>query len=312
MTDGLTMYAAELSDSHDRGDASAAADDVAGGSSREGRHGGRARSRKFFEPRRAKRATTVDAAEPAVSFEAVPHCPALRGEAIQDATILCTTGGPSNGTVAACEALALHSRGRRVTGCALAAPPRQLSADAAHATKGSFAADLAQRWLRTRDAQGARAMDTVGWLLVDSACVEGSGNSGAAAAVERGCISVGTRQGRVAQLRFDRTSNTLFPLDAFQADRRGGGSTWRDSASLRPIKGGSIGSLQSKRLAIRIFNTSDVASGEGDVEAPKEMSVLETRAAGAGGFCVGGGHVYVVGRGQKPQMWRFPLPPALA
>eukprot|EP00446_Apocalathium_sp_SHHI-4_P057159 CAMPEP_0177296050 /NCGR_PEP_ID=MMETSP0368-20130122/2211_1 /TAXON_ID=447022 ORGANISM="Scrippsiella hangoei-like, Strain SHHI-4" /NCGR_SAMPLE_ID=MMETSP0368 /ASSEMBLY_ACC=CAM_ASM_000363 /LENGTH=1009 /DNA_ID=CAMNT_0018754141 /DNA_START=41 /DNA_END=3067 /DNA_ORIENTATION=+ len=302
VTDGLSMYQAELGEAFgDIGGSGGGSGSGHGGSG----HGSRGRRVARFRFRRKSAASgsaflaqeEEDAPVFRASFSSAQRCAALQGEALEDVAILCSPA--AGGSASRCEALALHDHGRRLSGCPLSPPP---AAAAAPSAEGSgFSAPLAQSWLQhaTSDVDSA---EKPGWIVLDANCARGSGSG--AEALRRGCVSVGTTSGRIAQLQHSSASDKILPVDAFTAVGRQEGSPATASVleAMRSANGQRVGYLHSQREAVHIFHTTKAMGG--DVVAE---SVALSSGGKIGAFCVGGGYLYVLGEGPSPSMWRLPL-----
>lgn len=247
-------------------------------------------------PRRTLRRPGLRRSNHAVSveFREVTRCASLLGEALQDTAIAC--GGHGKANSEACEVLLLHHRGKRVASCPVAN-------DVLVASQGNVAA-ISQRWLRNnKDAE------KTAWLLLDSDCVRDSKTSSGL-----DCASVGTTHGRVAHLQHSQSHESSAPVGALfpdivmpdgKVDRTRGRHTEAQSPGMvRSFNSRYLGVLQRDHNSIRVLDASKDLAEVGTLKLPSE--------ANADAFCAGGGHVYMLSRGSAAQMWRVPLPEALA
>lgn len=234
----------------------------------------------------------------AAEFRRLPHCPALRGKGVEDVALVCADGGNGTGGRAACEALVLHGRGRRLAGCPLSGG---LGA-AGEGPAPNYASGISGAWLRRGGPRvgGSQHAEQASWLLVDPACAE----VGAQAVAGRGCTSVGTTDGRVAQLRSRSGGGDaeLVPVNVFGAAAAGAGGAAAPAqvGSMRALGGRYVGILQPRRRSIRVFDAGNDGAEVGTLLLPATEPVSA--------FCAGGGHAYLLGEGRSPRLWRFPLP----
>lgn len=221
-------------------------------------------------------------------FLQAPGCSALQGEALQDVAFHCGAGGD-------CEALALHHDGMRLAACPLAA--------AAAAGSGDYVGHISEGWLQ-RPVQGAHGRtwrrEHAHWLLVDQGCAASSNRTAAEGLQHGGCVSVATTHGRLAQLTRHAAGHELVPMSIVEDQ----GTEHLPAEATRAFNDRYFGVLHSKRHSIRVMDADSGAEAAGLLPLPSETTDV-------GAFCVGGGHVYLLGGGHNPGLWRIPLPPAL-
>jgi len=221
------------------------------------------------------------------AFAEIERCPALLGEALQDTALSCS-GRPGD-----CALLVLHRHGRRVTACPLMG--------ACMRGREQAVTNVSRTWLRPGEK--------VAWILVGSVC------EGVDAAIHRGCITLGTTQGRVARMRHEQHSVTatgtvnnikeLFPSDVFP-DENGVAAVsltkLQQRGVVRELGGGFIGFLETNRRSLWVLD----AGGHG--RPPRSLTLPAPGPVST--FCVGGGYVYALAEGANPELWRFPVAPA--
>mmetsp|Transcript_130038 Transcript_130038/g.404506 ORF Transcript_130038/g.404506 Transcript_130038/m.404506 type:complete len:806 (+) Transcript_130038:429-2846(+) len=251
------------------------------------------------ELRPAARQSPQAPAASTAHFRRLLHCPSLMGTSVEDVALVC---GPGNytGKEDPCEALVLHGRGRRLAACPLttskAAVPREGQAS-------GYADGIAGSWLRPRRAGEPRSQrsEQAASLLVDPDCAAAA--AGADVAARRGCTAVATTQGRVAQLQARASGGAeLVPMNIFEAHGKEDKDKTEDSISgrIRAFNGHYLGILQPHLQSIRVLDSTNDGAESGVVFLPG--SELK------GAFCAGGGHLYLLGQGPSPGLWRFALP----
>eukprot|EP00927_Polykrikos_kofoidii_P051318 TRINITY_DN45103_c0_g1_i1.p1 TRINITY_DN45103_c0_g1~~TRINITY_DN45103_c0_g1_i1.p1 ORF type:complete len:1075 (-),score=131.81 TRINITY_DN45103_c0_g1_i1:44-3268(-) len=124
------------------------------------------------------------------AFMRAPHCPALEGEGIVDAAVVCTKATRISGLP--CLVMILHSHGTKMSPCPLKGDP---PVDLTGASNTSFSTKtwtISQDWLHGDDAETISALAVSRFALepghTDSMC-------------RKGCIVVGTTSGRLVELR---------------------------------------------------------------------------------------------------------------
>lgn len=252
---------------------------------------------------------------PRANFRPATHCAALRGEAVSDTALICR-GNATDG--ASCQALVLHRKGQRLAMCALGAPAAQgLSG---HDARGvASQAMIARGWLEQGGTDLHDAPEEVEWILADHACADSS-----AQPVHDGCASVGTSRGRVVRLKQastaaaatveDDAATLMVPSDMLgdmAEEDEGSKGDLRDARSpgvVRAFNKRYIGVLQAHRMSIRVLDLDEGG-------APAGTILLRSHAREGGdsvtGFCAGGGHLYLMGTGASPPIWRVALPEGL-
>eukprot|EP00927_Polykrikos_kofoidii_P015821 TRINITY_DN17087_c0_g1_i1.p1 TRINITY_DN17087_c0_g1~~TRINITY_DN17087_c0_g1_i1.p1 ORF type:complete len:1058 (+),score=104.25 TRINITY_DN17087_c0_g1_i1:456-3176(+) len=250
-------------------------------------------------------------------FQDVMHCDALRGEAILDTALFCPRAHNASSIERSCTAAVLYRRGKRLAYCTLPVGAR----DAVSDPETSYA--ISQSWLNADGATQSGVLrdpaESVEWVLGDSDCVlslpqlrDGSG-----------CISVGTSHGRVARLRQERMSfleakqenrmeRMMAPEDIVvesQEDwNQEEGRPISVAGVVRAFNSRFIGVLQPKRKSIYLLDLSSSVSSAGTlmlppIAAPDSGNIIS--------FCSGGGHLYMLGSGPNPGIWRMNLPSSL-
>jgi len=217
-------------------------------------------------------------------FRRAPVCGgSLFGEALDDAALVCDVkAGPG----AACEALYLYGRGRRVAACPLAGAGRQVGA-----------ASISNAWLEGDNEKAS-------WLVLDQDC--GGQGGTAAESLQRGCALIGTTHGRAARLHpRGEGAGGNWRLELEAAAEEVGHSSMRSSAAMRGLSGGRLAFLEADSRAIRVL---DATGGGTD---GSQLLPLPLTPEAVGDFCVGGGYLYLLGQGAAPGLWRVPAPPTL-
>jgi hypothetical protein len=287
VTDGLSAYSAELQES--TGDSGA-------------RAGGKSSARL----RQSLAATSPPT--PHATFRQVPRCPAVLGMAVQDAAVVCSGG---NGTeyMSACEALVLHHGGDRIAACPLRAgdtaehPAKFKGADSV----SSISLDGLGEEEAPAASHGRRVpRESAAWLLLDPGC--GAGHGGASV-LREGCASVRTTHGRVAMLKQRASGKELVPEDIVEeinhlAVKGKADNNQPQIEATRTFNNRYLGVLQEERRSIQVVDTSNNGAPAGTILLPATPGPVK-------GFCVGGGHIYLLEQGPSPSMWRFPLPSSL-
>eukprot|EP00927_Polykrikos_kofoidii_P055286 TRINITY_DN49562_c0_g1_i1.p1 TRINITY_DN49562_c0_g1~~TRINITY_DN49562_c0_g1_i1.p1 ORF type:complete len:1071 (-),score=125.24 TRINITY_DN49562_c0_g1_i1:105-3317(-) len=257
--------------------------------------------------------------ETRADFHEVSLCDALHGEAITDTALFCPRADNASFHNRACMAAVLHQRGKRVAYCSLPSDARDAIGEPVAA---SYA--ISQTWLDGAETKlpgvGGDRLEKVEWILGDSDCTLSPGT------IRDGgtCISVGTSHGRVARLRQDQMAfaereygsqfEPKMAPDDIAVERK---EDWEiqdeDRSSsvagvVRAFNSRYIGVLQPKRKSIRVLDLSSSGSKAATLMLPA------ITAKGAGdmvSFCSGGGHLYMLGSGPSPGLWRMSLPAGL-
>lgn len=241
------------------------------------------------------------------SFKEVP-CDAVLGQNLQDVAVACPEGAHSRALVSSrgnnssgCEALVLHRHGRQIASCKLDAP---------EATSGVLT-NISDSWLEQvrisqtisaalpgnmAEAPHARIEKAVA-VAANLGCKAGSGPSWAS------CLLLGTSRGRVVHLEQRRgAGSALLPAAALRDQAEVGEEPWGPGA-MRPLNGRYFGVLSASGRSITVLD------GRGG--SPAGKLTLPMSLNGAGGFCAGGGHLFMLGTGPSPPLWRMPLPSEL-
>lgn len=213
-------------------------------------------------------------AEPTLrtEFQQMSSCAPLLGESLQDTALVCKEA--SSG----CQAMVLHRQGRRLTSCQTGAGE-------------SKAYDVSSAWLA---GSKERRTEKSAFLMMDPAC---KGN------MARGCTSVGTTHGRSARLQLGQKGTELVPLDVVETDDDK--SVGKDDmpSGMRAITERYTGLLKADGQRIDIIDL--------DRGGTRVAKVLTGSIGPAAAFCASADHLFVLGRGAKPSLWRVPLPSAL-
>mmetsp|Transcript_21374 Transcript_21374/g.60545 ORF Transcript_21374/g.60545 Transcript_21374/m.60545 type:complete len:947 (+) Transcript_21374:133-2973(+) len=230
-----------------------------------------------------------------MAFQESP-CPALAGEGLQDVALMCTHGAGAQD--AACEAFVLHEHGRRVASCSVGV------ATAAKQGVRGLTANISGEWLErfrgnglVKQADDQEAgfhgrIEKATAITFDSEC-------GAEPALAlQNCTILGTNRGRAVRLRRQVQGALLRPVEALR-ERTGARGAPLRPGSLRALQGGSLGILEANGQSIQVF------SGAGSKPLGKLVPPTGSPVAA---FCIGGGHLYALGEGPSPHLWRARLP----
>eukprot|EP00928_Gymnodinium_smaydae_P039176 TRINITY_DN26816_c0_g2_i1.p1 TRINITY_DN26816_c0_g2~~TRINITY_DN26816_c0_g2_i1.p1 ORF type:complete len:607 (-),score=110.49 TRINITY_DN26816_c0_g2_i1:414-2234(-) len=238
-------------------------------------------------------------------FRRTPLCQALQGDAVEDVTLMCP---PNPGS--ACYAIVLHNRGRRLSTCRLTdVDEGSLLAETAEMAaasglpqrlrdRGDATWKIPESWLEKRN-------DYVESVAIDAGC-QGLGTSFAPDRV--GCVIVGTRSGRLVQLRKSLVDNrTLVPERMMQQRFRSS----VDHGTLHVFGNGFAAALRPLSGSIQAFDLEHSAFiGEWRLPSDLQWKML----------CGGGDSFFVLGYKQTTaegapagaaQIWRFRQPSAL-
>eukprot|EP00747_Dinoflagellata_sp_TGD_P196273 gnl/TRDRNA2_/TRDRNA2_66147_c1_seq1.p1 gnl/TRDRNA2_/TRDRNA2_66147_c1~~gnl/TRDRNA2_/TRDRNA2_66147_c1_seq1.p1 ORF type:complete len:997 (-),score=185.50 gnl/TRDRNA2_/TRDRNA2_66147_c1_seq1:16-2787(-) len=219
---------------------------------------------------------------PTIDFKQAAPCPAIRGQAVQDTAVACPQGSVDG---AGCEALVLLGHGRRVATCSLE-----------HGTKQSGrASDLSETWLRDHH-------ERVSSLVAGTDCTNQPD-----AAFGKHYAFATTSQGRMMSLRKRKGSKgpDLIPAEVVLdgGNEYGVHDEMAINGAVRVFTDRYVGLLQDQRQSIKVIDSQDGGRAVGSLMLPVSKAI--------GGFCVGGNHIYMIGKGASPELWRFPVPNAL-
>lgn len=237
------------------------------------------------------------AAQHRAAFEEVA-CPAVLGEGLEDVAITCNSTKAAAG--AGCEVLALHRHGRRLAACGLGVP-RAASHDALLGSEQSVASrveEISDKWLENsqRKSSGVIHRSRIEKALSISVNPECKGEVGA-----EFCTVLGTTHGRVVQLGRHSSMKELIPTEVlYEESRSAGARPASTSGIVRAFNRRYLGVLQQEQGSIHVLDLS-----KGGLLAAKMPLPLRKPVAS---FCAGGGNVYMLTRGPKPELWRIPVP----
>eukprot|EP00931_Biecheleriopsis_adriatica_P078701 TRINITY_DN5211_c0_g1_i2.p1 TRINITY_DN5211_c0_g1~~TRINITY_DN5211_c0_g1_i2.p1 ORF type:complete len:932 (+),score=185.05 TRINITY_DN5211_c0_g1_i2:145-2940(+) len=217
-------------------------------------------------------------------FQQGATCPSLLGERLQDTALAC-----ADTSLSSCEALILHRRGSRLASCKLTA-----------AAAGSQAFDVSSSWLSRPGALDTSKLEQTNFLMLDPACV----SSGDADTLSPGCTSVGTSLGRSARLQLASRGSGLIPLDVTEGTDSGEDS-WhgQEPDSMRSLTERYLGVLNATDKSIEIQDLEQGGARLAKLALGGKVSVQA--------FCASRDHVYLIGGGVQPEMWRIPFPTSL-
>ncbi|CAE7650821.1 PDPK1 [Symbiodinium pilosum] len=214
---------------------------------------------------------------PSAVFDEAP-CPPVLGEGLVDVAVDCASGR--------CEALVLHSHGKRLSSCRLGSEE----------LPGSYRADVSDSWLEElrvgADADSGQPharVEKAVTLTADSWC---KGHSAWA-----GCVLLGTSRGRVVRLAEKAgRSGRVAPVQALVEREE---NYWLPGA-VRALGDHHFAVLAENGTRLHVHRKSD-----------GHLAGNLTLDAAASGFCAGGGHLYFLEAGPSPRIWRLPLPRTL-
>eukprot|EP00930_Biecheleria_cincta_P055392 TRINITY_DN41714_c0_g1_i1.p1 TRINITY_DN41714_c0_g1~~TRINITY_DN41714_c0_g1_i1.p1 ORF type:complete len:928 (+),score=208.54 TRINITY_DN41714_c0_g1_i1:158-2941(+) len=205
-------------------------------------------------------------------FQQMPSCAPLLGESLQDTALTCKEASSS------CEAFVLHRQGRRLASCQSAAGASQ-------------AYDVSSAWLAgTKERLTEKSL----FLMMDPGC---QGN------LTRGCTSVGTTHGRSARLQLGKRGTELVPLDVAEADDVKSDGKDIMPLGMRALTERYVGFLKADGQRIDIMDL--------DRGGARVAKVLTGSFGPAAAFCTSADHLFILGQGAQPSLWRVPLPAAL-
>lgn len=237
-------------------------------------------------------------------YERVPEarfhqasCSSVLGENIQDTSIECKSKAKH-----ACHLLVLHRNGQQIASCALNHREGQL-------TEMNVSATISGQWLeRLRLPGSATALTQSSREVVPHARVEFVVAMTRDTSCRRhdgpgSCVVLGTSRGRVARLEKQRGSgHVLRPVQSLRDHPETPEESWGPGA-VRRLNHHFLGVLDEGRNSISLL---DARGGK-----PVGRMELPLRAWGSNGFCAGGGHLFLLGPGPSPPIWRLPLPSRL-
>lgn len=286
-TDGVLMFAGEVSSSETE--------------PRQGPEARPKRSHKLFGRRQRGR---VDLH---AVFEEI-LCEDVLGESIEDTAVICESASRSR-----CEASVLFHHGKSVTSCKLGPLQGSLELLAQAQANVTRTTLLSDNWLQQlRDSRTQEEIEQDNALPgsphvniekpSNVVVVPGCSNDFDSAKRD-GCILIGTNSGHVVQLRQPPKGGQLVPMDTVREPKTG---------AFVPSGAGNIRALNNRFLAIldhqgTMMHVFDIKNGgvpAGRVKMPQSRSAVA--------FCAGGGHLYMLGEGPEPEMWRVAMPDALA
>lgn len=217
-----------------------------------------------------------------LEFEDVAHCPALQGKAMQDAAVVCA------GNQEDCDLLVLHQRGHRLATCRLSRTKTASYADSAQVTNVSSA------WLKhpsISKSDKREGREIVSWIAMDPTCTTGTSE-----AMSQGCTFAGTTHGRIAQLGAHPNRSELVPLDTLARHEQA------MAGAVRAFNTRYLGMLQVQHQRINVIDAQYEGKLVGSFDLPTKS---------VNNFCIGGGNIFMMTEGPRPQLYRMPLPQGL-
>lgn len=241
-------------------------------------------------------------------------CGDTLGESLEDTAVICDSAGDYTAR-SRCEASVLFHNGKRVTSCKLK-PTNGSHEVLSRVTESSrsHTSQLADNWLlQMRDTRTAEEIEhdaalpesphvnieTASNVLVMPGCSHDS-----ASALDRGCILIGTNNGRVVQLRQRQKGGKLVPMETLHQPETVDAFVASGAGNIRVLNSRYLAILDQKGTMMHVFDIKNGGMPAGKVKMPQSRS--------AAAFCSGGGHLYMLSEGPKPEMWRVALPDALA
>jgi hypothetical protein len=213
-----------------------------------------------------------------IQFNAAPLCEDIEGESLQDVALQC-------GGAADCQAVVLHQQGRQLAKCALT---KRTATKDKHAPSMAL---IAEDWLNDADTSSSLPPEKVQSLAFLSDC-SGERNT---------CAYVGTTGERVVEMRQAGAgvkSGKYVPhrllhtkLDA------------APSGSMDVIHGRYLALLQQDGKHVKVI---DLQNGGTLVDSWRIPSINQTTSWSA--MCASNNNLFLLSRGQSPQLWRFDVP----
>eukprot|EP00927_Polykrikos_kofoidii_P008242 TRINITY_DN13415_c0_g1_i1.p1 TRINITY_DN13415_c0_g1~~TRINITY_DN13415_c0_g1_i1.p1 ORF type:complete len:1016 (-),score=143.05 TRINITY_DN13415_c0_g1_i1:106-3153(-) len=284
---------------------------------------------------------------PTIEFQELA-CSALIGEGLQDVSISCTFANASDVSQdhvregpppqPECKALVLHRNGRRISACPMPgsspiASTTTLPASSSPPSRSSpgqtsgLVANVSVAWLQVlrrdrsqaggngpsplMDRDSADAPELLGRphgaiektiaFSIDHACWDDAASEGCRG--DRASESVafaGTSHGRIVQLgrhsrRRAAETAELVPTNVLDEDGSSLGP-----GTVRTFGNRFVGILRDNGAAIQVLDVVRGGVQVGKIELPEDDPVTA--------FCVGGGHLFFLGRGPSPRLSHAPLP----
>jgi len=238
---------------------------------------------------RRKRAKTGSATK--LEFRRLAGCQ-VRSQLLQDASVSCHDDGSN------CEVLLLHQRGSRVAGCPL--PGAHKPADGSTKVFG-----ISRKWLQRADVNGFNEGEQVASVSKDPSCLAQKST-----ALQEGCALVGTTHGRVAKLRLATFQKELVPFDIIQEPPKvrylnleENDNDDENQGMIRPFSSRYVGAFHAQRQSIHVLDTHKGGRLAGKIPLPTKDHMSS--------FCIGGGYIYLLGKGPSPAVFRMPVPHGL-
>lgn len=227
--------------------------------------------------------------------------------------------GESSSAVA-CRALVLHRHGRHISACPLVAetsPKAVALASFARRALGGFVVNISETWLaasRNKQAANGGSMVSAGTggassakgradlylertvaLSMDPLCpLAGVGVAPPGKNCTTASVLVATSLGRVVLLRPHAQRPELVPAEVVEEGDP------VEPGAVRRIGGSLVGVLQQSGVTIQVLDLGQGGKAIGKIKIPQSQA--------AAAFCIGGGSVFLMGRGPSPDVWRMPLP----
>jgi len=248
------------------------------------------------------RAIAQSWSKPAIDFREM-DCPDLIGEGVQDVSFCCAQQNST--TKASCEVLALHGHGHHISKCSV----QGHSDNQAEKLIGEhIGANISQAWLtQLRVSQGAVAgtvaddagrphtrLEKVVSLSFDPACQSKTWSTAV-----QSCSFVSTSQGQVVHLRRHSRMQELVPNRIL---REGAQPLQAESetSKIRMLTGRYMGLLGNSGQTIQVVDVTDGGSQIGQIHLPISKRVTD--------FCAVRDHIYLMGTGVSPTIWKLPVP----
>lgn len=222
-------------------------------------------------------------------FKEAP-CTGMVGEGLQDAAIACKNKGKD------CAALVLHRHGGRLASCRLSGKPGP-----------AFIANISGAWLEQLRSKGPGNPGGHHARFEKAIAVSHDANCLRDISDESGwvkCALLGTTQGRVVRLERRESDGVLLPVHSLKDGLDVEEPSWGPGA-VRQLDSRHLGVVSKGGRSILVLDGLHGSKSRGKLDLP------EASFASAG-FCSGGGHVFMLGQGPSPSIWRLRLPEELA
>ncbi|CAK9019498.1 unnamed protein product [Durusdinium trenchii] len=241
-----------------------------------------------------------------VTFDQVPPCVALEGQAVQDVSVACGhagTAGVASEAESHCRVLVLHAKGRLLAECPLQETFRSFSDSAIQTRVAALPSSEPEEW-QIQDkwlhhAKRGEGMERIKALAAKSECMMGDFRE-----IGVGCVVAGTSEGRVVELRESHVKmHTLvpeLPLEQRNKALRAG--------SLHFSSKGYVMVLRRETSSVQAFDAVQ-GTNKGEWRLPTDIELQRIEWLTLSG---GGGRLFALGvRNRQTELYEFPLPTEL-